>query len=86
METPYANEMNPGSLKNIAQETTALLANKKIQPVTYAKEISIIAKTSVPVIFAYMLQNSLQTACVLIVGHMVCCNLLLVYCVSCSIF
>lgn len=75
MVTQYISEIDRGGKIN-AQETTPLLTKKNVQPVTYAKEMYIIAKTSVPVIFAYMLQNSLQTACVLIVGRMVCLNFL----------
>ena len=35
-----------------------------------SKEVWILFKTSLPVIFAYTLQNSLQTGCVLLVGRL----------------
>lgn len=35
-----------------------------------ANELWVLTKSSVPVILAYMLQNSLQTGCVLIVGRL----------------
>jgi hypothetical protein len=71
MEDPYADE-NQYSVDERYQETTPLLKKTKSTDITYTAEIWILCKTSIPVIFAYMLQNSLQTACVLIVGRMVC--------------
>jgi Na+-driven multidrug efflux pump len=71
METGYKNDVHQRNFNKNSQETTPLLTNKSVQFISYAEELGVIAKTSVPVIFAYMLQNSLQTSCVLIVGHMV---------------
>lgn len=71
MEDPYADE-NQYIVDERSQETTPLLRKTKSTDITYTAEIWILCKTSLPVIFAYMLQNSLQTACVLIVGRMVC--------------
>jgi hypothetical protein len=58
-------------LEEHLEETTPLLQKAKSNEISYTAEIWILCKTSIPVIFAYMLQNSLQTACVLIVGRMV---------------
>ncbi|CAO3679261.1 unnamed protein product [Umbelopsis ramanniana] len=57
-------------LEEHPEETTPLLQKAKSNEISYTAEIWILCKTSIPVIFAYMLQNSLQTACVLIVGRM----------------
>ena len=56
-------------------ETRPILPNKKDYHITFVtpsipKELWVLTKTSIPVILAYMLQNSLQTACVLIVGRL----------------
>jgi multidrug resistance protein, MATE family len=65
-------------LEEHLEETTPLLQKTKSNAISYTDEIWVLCKTSIPVIFAYMLQNSLQTACVLIVGRMVR-NLFLFY-------
>ncbi|KAI8584062.1 hypothetical protein K450DRAFT_268056 [Umbelopsis ramanniana AG] len=57
-------------LEEHLEETTPLLQKAKPNDISYTAEIWVLCKTSIPVIFAYMLQNSLQTACVLIVGRM----------------
>ncbi|KAI7859052.1 mate-domain-containing protein [Circinella umbellata] len=56
-------------------ETRPILPNKKDYHLNFTtpnitKELWILTKTSIPVILAYMLQNSLQTGCVLIVGRL----------------
>lgn len=56
-------------------ETAPILPNKKRYVLDHStpsipKEIWVLIKTSIPVILAYMLQNSLQTGCVLIVGRL----------------
>lgn len=71
MAETYADE-NQYMTDEHAQETTPLLRSSKPIEVSYTTEIWILGITSLPVIFAYILQNSLQTACVLIVGRMVC--------------
>ncbi|KAI8069374.1 MATE efflux family protein [Gongronella butleri] len=54
-----------------ADERQPLLANTDDVPLpSYAKEVWILFKTSLPVIFAYTLQNSLQTGCILLVGRL----------------
>lgn len=58
-----------------ADESTALLPKAGTQPARntlglWVEEILILSKAAVPVILAYTLQNSLQTASVLIVGRL----------------
>ncbi|KAI9491945.1 mate-domain-containing protein [Zychaea mexicana] len=62
------------ALPNGNEESRPILPNRNYNlnfaTPSISKEIWVLTKTSVPVILAYMLQNSLQTGCVLIVGRL----------------